>query len=105
MAQGTYTFTGEVVDVVTAENAASSGTVPHIKVQDTTYFTSVEPYFSFVFTVPVDDPSQYQVGDTVSVTADGPLYRWDLPDEGTQVSVEPIASASEAGPQPPVLTS
>ena len=88
MAQGTYTFTGEVVDVVTAENAASSGTVPHIKVQDTTYFTSVEPYFSFVFTVPVDDPSQYQVGDTVSVTADGPLYRWDLPDEGTHTTVE-----------------
>ena len=24
---------------------------------------------------------------TVSVTADGPLYRWDLPDESTYVSV------------------
>ena len=87
MAQGVYTFSGEVVDVMADSDAASAGTIPHIKVQDRTYFSSVAPYFTYVFTVPVDDPSQYQVGDTVSVTADGPLYRWDLPDESTYVSV------------------
>ena len=87
MAQGVYTFSGEVVDVMADSDAASAGTIPHIKVQDRTYFSSVAPYFTYVFTVPVDDPSQYQVGDTVSVTADDPLYRWDLPDESTYVSV------------------
>lgn len=42
-------------------------------------------YDLFVCTLPADDASLYHAGDTI--TASGPLYRWELPDEGTHVSV------------------
>lgn len=77
-AQGTYTFQGEVVSIL--ETA--------IMVADESLWT--EEGYGYCFMIPVDDPAQFAAGGKVQVTADGPLYRRKLPDEGTTVTVEPI---------------
>lgn len=77
-ARGTYTFRGEVVNIFDG----------HILVEDQSLWAA--DGYLYYFTIPVDDPAQFSVGDTVQVTADGPLYRHQLPDDGTSVTVEPI---------------
>ena len=77
-AQGTYTFQGEVVSIL--DNA--------IMVADESLWT--EEGYGYCFTIPVDDPAQFYDGEKVTVTADGPLYRHQLPDDGTTVTVEPL---------------
>lgn len=77
LAQGTYTFTGEVAGVWDT----------YIMVEDQSLFTTAG-MMQYVFTLPVEDASRFQAGDAVSVTADGPIYRWSMPDAGVTVTVE-----------------
>lgn len=77
LARGTYTFTGEVLSV--GED--------RISVMDQSLWSGIEHYGELCFTVPVDDPSVYEAGDIVQVTADGFLYRRELPSGDTHVQV------------------
>ena len=81
-----YTFTAEVVDTGGRQKpgsimAASDSILMNMGVENP------YGYDLFVCTFPADDASLYHEGDSISVTADGPLYRWELPDEGTHMSV------------------
>lgn len=74
-AQGTYTFLGEVVNVF--EDS--------LLVEDQSLWAP--DGYLYYFSIPVEDPGQFFIGDKVQVTADGPIYRSVLPDDGTTVEV------------------
>lgn len=89
-----YTFTAEVVDT---GGDQKPGSIMAASDSILTNMGAENPYGYdlFVCTLPVDDASLYHEGDTVTVTADGPLYRWELPDDGTHVSVTLDTHGSE----------
>lgn len=75
--QGTYTFTGTVVSVDDSVAMIENETLWRDKTD-----------MGVVFTIPLYGQPKLEEGDRVEVTADGPLYRWNLPGAETSIEVK-----------------
>lgn len=90
LAQGTYTFTGEILEVL------EDGYI----VVDTTLWRPLDDgcYMSFIPAEALDTsmcaPDEDLTGRRVTVTADGPLHRQVPPDEGTHVEAKLVGDAA-----------
>lgn len=83
--QGTYTFTGTVVSVDDSTAMIENETLWKDRVEQ-----------SIVFTVPLYGQPKLAEGDRVEVTADGPLYRWNLPSAETSIEVKVLGDTPSA---------